>query len=906
MRAHSVELLAPAGDWACLKAAVLNGADAVYFGLSDFNARKRATNFSLDELPKVINYLHNHNVKGYVTFNTLVFSGELETAVKLLKAIAEAGSDAVIVQDLGIALMLSRLVPTLPVHTSTQMTLTDAGGINLVASIGRPDATSVSMFPCDEQPRPSYHPPSVAATQAVPPGNCIKRAILARELSLVELRQVRANTDIELEAFAHGALCISYGGQCLASLTLGSRSANRGQCAQPCRMPYQLIVSGKAFLHSGKRYVLSPSDLAAYGRLGKMLEAGISGFKIEGRLKNEYYVAAAVAAYRAAMDAAISGKDFTISPDQHARLVQGFSRGFTTGFLDGKDHQKLVHGKFPKSRGMYVGTVEAKGKSGITIRLTTNEHELTRNKLSVDLKAGDGVVIDGSSLDSEQGGRIYKVIEAGANKAALTFGRGDIDFAKIVIGAAIWKTDDPAVRRQIEQTFNTDRIVHPIPITISVHAKLGEPLTISFADNQCHTARVAWDTPLEPATNYALNLDAIREQLGRLGNTPFTLADIKIEHLDTVMAPRSVLNDLRRKAVEELLALRTNDAKHSIAQTDALENLRQEIRDAAAGIFRPYGATEFLVQLDPRLKPWATSLRLYEAKAGLAILVRTIEQFTAALEFARSEKPRAGMPMPQLAAMLYCDFSDTDLYGFAAAKARAASVPLGIATLRINKPNDEESLKAILDCKPDAVLVRNLAALAYFRKSAPSITLIGDFSLNIANELAASVIASWGILTMTPSYDLGIDQLRALVKATNPAWFEQAIYDHIPMFHTEHCIAANMLSTGRDNCTCGKPCRNAIELEDAKSFRYQLSADSACRSTIYHPTVFCAAPHIELLKTIGLRRFRISLLNEDPLQTKSILGSFSDLLTGKMNAAETLAAITKATRYKFSAAPLIR
>lgn len=821
------ELLAPAGDWACLKAAVCTGADAVYFGLSDFNARRRATNFSVDELPKVIDYLHGRNVKGYVTFNTLAFSNELGNAAAFLKAIADSGANAVIVQDLGIALLLSRLVPTLPVHASTQMTLTDAAGINLVASLG------------------------------------IKRAILARELSLVELRQVKAKTDLELEVFAHGALCISYGGQCLASLTLGSRSANRGQCAQPCRMPYQLIVNGKAVSHRSKRYVLSPTDLAAYDRLGQMAAAGISGFKIEGRLKNEYYVAAAVAAYRAAMDCAMSGKEFKLSPDQHARLVQGFSRGFTTGFLDGKDHQKLVHGRFPKSRGMYVGTVEAKGRSGITVAFAADQ--------STPLKAGDGVVIDGSGFDSEQGGRIYMVKAAGTNKAALMFGAGDIDFSKIAVGAAIWKTDDPAVRRQIEQTFNTDRIVHPVPITIGVYAKLGTPLKISFADNQGHTAHVAWDTPLEPAQNYALNPDAIREQLGRLGNTPFTLVDITIEHLDTVMVPRSVLNDLRRKAVEELIALRKNDAAHVIAQPDALENLRSEIKHAASAARRPH--TE------------------------LTILVRTIEQYTAALEFARASK---------CIAMLYCDFADTDLYGFAAAKARAASVPIGIATLRINTPSDEGSLKTIRDCKPDAVLVRNLAALAYLRNHAPDITLIGDFSLNIANELAASVLMGWGVSAMTPSYDLTIDHLRALVSATSPAWFEQALYDHLPMFHTEHCLAANMLSTGKDTCTCGRPCRNAIELEDTKSLRYQLSTDSACRSTIYHPTVFCATGHIEALKTIGLRRFRIGLLNEDPVQTKIILSSLADLLTGKMTAAETLAAITKATRYTFAAAPLVR
>jgi putative protease len=822
-----IELLAPAGDWACLKAAVLNGADAVYFGLSDFNARRRAANFTPDELPKVIGYLHNHNVKGYVAFNTLVFSGELDAAAQLLKAVADAGSDAVIVQDLGIALLLSRLAPSLPVHASTQMTLTDAAAGNFAASLG------------------------------------IRRAILARELSLVELRQFRANTDIELEVFVHGALCISYGGQCLASLALGGRSANRGLCAQPCRMPYQLVVGGKTILHADKRYMLSTTDLAAHSRIGQMLDSGVCGFKIEGRLKNEYYVAAAVAAYRAALDSAICGREFALSPNQHARLVQGFSRGFTTGFLDGKDHQKLVHGRFPKSRGMYIGTVEAKDKSGITVAFAADD--------SILLKAGDGVVIDGPGPDDEQGGRIYMVKAAGTNKAVLMFGKDDIYFPAIAVGAAVWKTDDPAVRRQIEQTFNTERVPHHIPITVAVSAKLGLPLNISFADNQSHTASVRWNTPLEPAQNYVLNVDAIREQLGRLGNTPFVLKDIKIEHLDNVMVPRSVLNDLRRKAVEQLLAIRALDAKHIIAEPAALENLRAQIENLSSAASRP--------------------------QTELSVLVRTIEQFDCALEFARNSR---------LAVALYCDFDDTDLCRFAAEKARTASVPLGLATLRINKSSDVESLKAILDCKPNTVLVRNLAALAYFRNRAPQLQLVGDFSFNITNELAACVLANWGIKTITPGYDLNIEQLSSLLRATNPAWFEQVIYDHIPMFHTEHCIAANMLSNGKDECTCGRPCKNSIELEDTKSLRYYIVTDAACRGTIYHPTVFCSASHIEALKTIGLRRFRVSLLNEKQAQTKIILESFGQLLTGRIESAQALAAITKATGYKFTAAPLVR
>ncbi len=250
------ELLAPAGDWEALRAAVANGADAVYFGLSQFNARARAANFTLDELPEVVRFLHARGVRGFVTLNTLIFPDELPEAARFVAAVADAGADAVIVQDLGLVRLIRRLAPTLPVHASTQMTLTEPRGIAFARRLG------------------------------------VERVVLARELSLDDVRKVTGQTDVPVEVFVHGALCVAYSGQCLTSEALGGRSANRGQCAQACRLPYELIVDGAPRDLGDRAYLLSPQDLAAYHLIEPLIEAGVVSFKIEGRLKGGPYVAA--------------------------------------------------------------------------------------------------------------------------------------------------------------------------------------------------------------------------------------------------------------------------------------------------------------------------------------------------------------------------------------------------------------------------------------------------------------------------------------------------------------------------------------------------------------------------------------------------------------------------------------
>ncbi|MBC8074715.1 MAG: U32 family peptidase, partial [Chloroflexales bacterium] len=312
------EIMSPAGYWPQLEAAIEAGADAVYFGLKHFTARAKV-GFAPDELPDVMRTLHQRGVRGYITFNTLVFDGELHEAARALAHIAAAGADAIIVQDVGVAQLARRIAPALEVHGSTQMSITSAEGIALAQRFG------------------------------------VSRVVLARELSLDDIRTIRAQTSCELEIFVHGALCVSYSGQCFSSEAWGGRSANRGQCAQACRLPYELLVDDALRPLADTRYLLSPGDLYALHHIPAITQIGVSALKIEGRYKDASYVALTTSAYRRAVDAAYAGLPLPVTPAEEVQLEQAYSRGLGDYFIGGTNHQTVVRGRSPRHRGVLVG-----------------------------------------------------------------------------------------------------------------------------------------------------------------------------------------------------------------------------------------------------------------------------------------------------------------------------------------------------------------------------------------------------------------------------------------------------------------------------------------------------------------------------------------------------------------------
>jgi U32 family peptidase len=800
------ELLAPAGDWECLHAAVANGADAVYFGLTNFNARHRAANFTPEELPEVLGFLHGHNVKGYVAFNTLIFSEELAEAARCIRVIAEAGADALIVQDLGLAQLAHRLAPTLSLHGSTQMTLTESRGVEWVRGLG------------------------------------IERVILGRELSVEDVRRVRGQTDLPLEVFVHGALCVAYSGQCLTSEALGGRSANRGQCAQACRLPYEMYVDGKHRELGDRSYLLSPQDLAAYDLIEPLVRAGVACFKIEGRLKNAVYVATATRTYRAALDAALAGQPFELPREGLLDLEQSFSRGFGHGFLDGVNHQVLVQGRFPKSRGVRVGTVHGSSRHGVLVELTPGMEAIRL------IKPGDGVVFDeGKPEQEERGGRVFAVRNARPGVVELTFGRGEDDIVNVPAGARVWKTDDPAFRKRLEATFSRDVVARRVPLSARVRGVPGEALVIQVAADGGSAVEVSWPGPLERARKHPLDEATFRELFGRLGETPFELGTVHLDMPEPVLVPKSVLNDLRRQVVTLLLDRRAVTSPHAIGDADALEHLRAAVVAEKSS--------------DP-------------GAARMYVLVRTMEQLEAVLAW----QPSAPLSRP---ALVWCDFEDVRRYRDAVAMARAVGMPVGVASVRVVKPGEEGFLAPLTRLDADAILVRNFAALAIFRELSPRPTLVGDFSLNVANELTAGLLTAAGLDRLVPSYDLNWDQLVALLGHGDASRFEAVVHQHMPMFHMEHCVYAAFLSQGKDFRDCGRPCdHHKVDLRDRVGAEFPVVVDAGCRNTVFNSVAQSAAEYLPRMQSLGVRHFRIELLRESAAEVGPLLEQYARVLSG--------------------------
>ncbi|TMB34616.1 MAG: U32 family peptidase [Deltaproteobacteria bacterium] len=511
------ELLAPAGDEESLRAAVAAGADAVYFGLrGGFNARARADNFAIEDLPRVFDFLHRKGVQGFITFNTLVFDSELPFAEQTLSAIARAGADAILVQDLG-ALRLARAVcAQLPLHASTQMTVSSPEAARIAEELG------------------------------------VTRIVLPRELSIEEIRLFAQGTDLELECFVHGALCVSWSGQCLTSEALQHRSANRGQCAQSCRMPYRLVLDGREELARGNQqldYLLSPRDLAAYDLLPELIDAGVSCFKIEGRMKGPEYVANVVDKYRRALDAAIERRASPLSARDEEELRYSFSRGFSHGFLRGSNHQELVHGLYPGHRGVLVGRV-------VEVHARARHVLVATEPSAPELKPGDRILFDqGKPEDDEPRGGLFACERVGPALLRLSFGGPDestLDLRLVRPGDVVWKAKDAELTRKAKRIASQERRVG---LELRVRGAAGSPLVAEAKDDLGRSARVESAMPLARAVASPLHEGIVREKLCALGESEFALRRLVLELEGSVALPPQELKRMRRALISALSSL---------------------------------------------------------------------------------------------------------------------------------------------------------------------------------------------------------------------------------------------------------------------------------------------------------------------------------------------------------------
>lgn len=779
------ELLLPVGNMAMCLAAVHHGADAIYVGVPFFNARGRTADLSMEELKEMIDLCHLYGVKVNLAFNVVIFENEFPKVIETLEQILPMGPDAFIVQDLGLAALIRRMAPHQRIHASTQMTVTNPDAIKLVDDLR------------------------------------IDRFVLGRENSLAEIKLIREQTDKELEVFVHGALCVAYSGQCFTSESLGGRSANRGQCAQSCRLPYELYVDDVKKDMGDKQYLVSPKDLMGLAEVASLRDLGVNSFKVEGRLKTAEYVASTAKNYREVLD----GGPLKLN-QRVQELSSTYSRGFFSGWLNGVDHQRLVDGTFSAHRGLELGSIKEVRKSKIVIDST------------IELKSQMGLLFVGKE---ELGSKIFEVKKV-ANHFEVELVHKNLKLEK---GQKVYLNSNEVMDKELQRKWHSRQHQKHIPLQFAVTGELGQRLHVSATDPEGRKVEVISDSLLIAASSRPMSEDFIKEELGALGTTVYSLASFKCSLANGLFLNHKELKELRRSLVERMNQLR---------------------------LFR--AATVIKSELPQERK--ITS----PVTGQLNILLRSkaqVEGFLSQLASYESYRPRIKS--------IILDFEFGKNYELSLQSLKNSGFSAGIATTRILKPQEYHNLKMIARLNPDFILVRNLGALEYLKRET-SIPLIGDFSLNVTNSLSLDYLVKKGLSTINVSYDLNHQQLVDLVSFSDPKFIEVTLHQYMPEFHMEHCVFAAFLSNGHSFRDCGKPCeKHQVKLKDPYGNWHHLKADHECRNTFFKATPQSAGFLLKELNAKGVSTFRLEALNENAeelnLKIKTYLRLMNDELTAQ-------------------------
>lgn len=784
------ELLLPVGDLSMLHAAIHHGADAVYMGVPYFNARGRTTDFSLNELKEMIDLAHLYGVKVNLAFNVVIFQEEISKVVELLKNIIPMHPDSFIVQDLGLACIIRAMAPHQNIHASTQMTITNVEAIKLLADLN------------------------------------INRFVLGRENSLSEIKLIRQSTDKELEVFVHGALCVAYSGQCFTSESIGGRSANRGQCAQSCRLPYDLYVDDQKRDLYDKKYLVSPKDLMGLEEIPTLVNLGVNSFKVEGRLKTPEYVAAAAKNYREVLD----GQKINLEKSTRELSVT-YSRGFYSGWLNGVNHQKLVDGTYSAHRGIKLGLIK----------------EVKKNKFYIDtsytLSPGQGLLfVD----EKESGGKIF-------NSSKTSLGWEVELLQKDLIlkrNMKVYLNSDEHIEKELQKNWKHKDAMKKIPVKILVNGKQDEKLKVIMVDPEGRTATAESRSALQASKNCPITADFIFEELSRLGGSVYELNDKHILIDNELFLPHKEIKEIKQTLIKNLNHLRINPP------------------------------TKTLINNEPQIFSHKT-----ETTTRLNILLRSKEQVEG---FVISYKNAFFNGLEDKIGYVILDFEYGRDYEQSLQLIKSASLKSGIATTRILKPMEYNNLKLILHLNPDVILIRNLGALEFFRNQT-SIPLLGDFSLNMTNAYTHNYLMHKGLQSICCSYDLNENQLISLLKSSDPGTLEVTIHQYMPEFHMEHCVFAATLSNGSSFKDCGRPCEKyQVKLKDMYGNWHYLKADHECRNTFYKATPQSASFLIPKLLEQKVSAIRIEALNENIIELNEKIKTYLKLLHQKISVAEAL------------------
>lgn len=746
----NVELLAPAGNMECLHAAVKAGADAVYLGAGHFNARRGADNFSLENLAEACDYAHLRGVKIYLTLNTVVLPSELPDALELARQAYRCGVDAFIVQDIGISIELSRIMPDVEVHVSTQMNIHDEDGLRAAAALG---ATRVT---------------------------------LARELSLAEiarLHELAEELGVELESFAHGALCICYSGQCFMSSLVGGRSANRGRCAQACRLPYELHNRAlRKTLDAPGEHLLSPKDLCTANLIPELLHAGVASLKIEGRMKSPEYVQAVVGVYRAVIDrveAAIDrdGIDSVVASDapelraseeEMNVLSEAFSRGFTTAYLKGKRGNEIMSYGRPNNRGVFVGRV-AKVREGLVFVDPETE-----------LHVGDLI-----EFWTNRGHFVHTIGEFKTDRAGRVF---------FPVERAVGKGDRVFRVRNAEAAFVDDDKLPSVAVCARAELRIGQPALLAFTVAAGDASVTVEGPEVEAARTKAITEEEVREHIDRMGTTPFYLSSLEIDLDEGVGMGFSMLHKLRARAAEEL--------QEAILAHYHARKLERTPSRAFAPVVRKGWCKVAALATNPACARAAK-------RAGADLI------YVPAANYRRGEAVIAGQ------------LSDTaEQAGYP--KQCIPVLPTVSQMFDEEKRNGFDTWKRVKADKP--VMVENLGQLLHATEmgAAPE---VGPH-IPVTNKLDLQAMADLGAQRVWLSPELSLVQIEELGDMV-PMPLGLTIMGQTELMVTEHCL---LMSQGPCNQKCAECARRKSPhyLKDRKGYEMPVITDCTGRSHLYN------------------------------------------------------------------------
>ncbi|MCG0277486.1 MAG: U32 family peptidase [Thermanaeromonas sp.] len=794
-----VELMAPAGNKEALRAAIANGADAVYLGGQDFNARQLAENFSRDEIVEAIEYAHERGVRVYVTVNTLIKNTELDDAIDYLYFLGENRADGVIVQDLGLAWAARKALPELKLMASTQMTVTNALGAELLGELG------------------------------------FKRVILARELSLDEIAGIKRKCRLEVEVFVHGALCFCYSGQCLLSSLVGGRSGNRGRCAQPCRLTYTLVDDRGRELEAKAEHLLSTRDLCTLELVPRLIQAGVDAFKIEGRMRRPEYVAVVTRAYRRAIDRYLENPEkFNVDPEEIREVAQVFNRDFTPGYLLGDPGAELMSYGRPSNRGIYIGRVAGKEAGRYLVRLEGP------------LRRGDGIEV---WIREGHAGLMVEDIRVGGKKVEEAPAGTMVSLElppKARPGDRIFKTSDASLLSWARSTYAFGREGRKIPVHMEVWSSPGQPFKIKVSDEEGHTGEAASTKPAEVAIKHPLTEEVLKEQLDRLGNTPYELKSLKINLQDRPMVPLSIINQVRRGALADLSVKRREAFPRSVPP-------RQEFRATVASLRRE---EEKRISRIPSL-----SVAVGSSEAAWVALEAGAERVYLGGEVWRG---RENPSLPELQSL--CE------------EARRQEREFFVAFPRVWQEREDHYIRRELDKWLGAgvrrFLVGNLGSLKLLAEY--GLTGWADYTFNVFNDLTLQALKAWGVEGATLSPELNLEEIRKL-RPILP--LEAIVHGRFPLMISAHCVLGARLGGKAGRVVCSRPCeKTSFGLRDRLGFVFPVTTDTRCRFYLYNSKTLDVISALDLFKGTGVAMVRLELREKESSYIRRITRLYREAL----------------------------